>query len=84
MTEKPFLHKKAYANVKSNFIYHEDIAKIFLKVINKKGIYNIGGKSQTIYNFAKKNNANVKKIYSKGESPLNQNMNLNKLYKALK
>tara|TARA_B110000967_G_C18856045_1_gene547284 strand:+ start:121 stop:816 length:696 start_codon:yes stop_codon:yes gene_type:complete len=84
MTEKPFLHKKAYANVKSNFIYHEDIAKIFLKVINKKGIYNIGGKSQTIYNFAKKNNANVKKIYSKGEFPLNQNMNLNKLYKALK
>jgi len=84
MTEKPFLHKKAYANVKSNFIYHEDIAKIFLKVINKKGIYNIGGKSQTIYNFEKKNNANVKKIYSKGEFPLNQNMNLNKLYKALK
>ena len=84
MTEKPFLHKKAYANVKSNFIYHEDIAKIFLKVINKKGIYNIGGKSQTIYNFAKKNNNNVKKIYSKGEFPLNQNMNLNKLYKTLK
>ena len=84
MTEKPFLHKKAYANVKSNFIYHEDIAKIFLKVINKKGIYNIGGKSQTIYNFAKKNNANVKKIYSKGEFPLNQNMNLNKLYKILR
>ena len=84
MTEKPFVHKKAYANVKSNFIYHEDIAKIFLKVINKKGIYNIGGKSQTIYNFAKKNNNNVKKIYSKGEFPLNQNMNLNKLYKTLK
>ena len=83
MTEKPFLHKKAYANVKSNFIYHEDIAKIFLKVINKKGIYNIGGKSQTIYNFAKKNNANVKKIYSKGEFPLNQNMNLNKLNKII-
>ena len=84
MTEKPFLHKKAYANVKSNFIYHEDIAKIFLKVINKKGIYNIGGKSQTIYNFAKKNNANVKKIYSKGEFPLNQDMNLNKLNKIIK
>ena len=23
MTERPFIHKRAYANVKSNFIYHE-------------------------------------------------------------
>ena len=84
MTQKPFLHKKAYANVKSNFIYHEDLAKIFLKILNKKGIYNIGGASQTIYKFAKKNNLNVKKMYSKGEFPLNQDMSLHKLYKALK
>ena len=28
MTEKPFVHKKAYANVRSNFIYQEDAAKI--------------------------------------------------------
>ena len=33
MTEKPFVHKAAFANVKSNFIFHEDLAKIFLKVI---------------------------------------------------
>jgi dTDP-4-dehydrorhamnose reductase len=84
MTQKPFVHKKVYANVKSNFIYHDDLVKIFLKILDKKGIYNIGGKSQLIYNFAKKNNTNIKKIYSKGEFPLNQNMNLNKLYKALK
>jgi dTDP-4-dehydrorhamnose reductase len=84
MTQKPFVHKKAYANVKSNFIYHEDLVKKFLKIINKKGIYNIGGKSQTIYNFASKNVDGIKKIYSKGNFPLNQNMNLNKLYKALK
>jgi dTDP-4-dehydrorhamnose reductase len=84
MTQKPFVHKKAYANVKSNFIYHEDLIKIFLKVLNKKGIYNIGGKSQSIYNFAHRNNNNIKKIYSKGEFPLNQNMNLNKINKILK
>ena len=84
MTQKPFVHKEAYANVKSNFIYHEELAKIFLKLINKKGVYNIGGKTQTIFKFAKKNNNNIKKIYSKGEFPLNQNMNLNKLYKVLK
>ena len=54
MTEKPFVHKKAYANVKSNFIFHEDVAKILFKLINQKGIINIGGKTTTIYNFAKK------------------------------
>ena len=54
MTEKPFVHKKAYANVKSNFIFQEDAAKIILKILNKKGIINVGGKSQSIYNFAKK------------------------------
>ena len=54
MTEKPFLHKKAFANVKSNFIFHEDMAKILFKLINQKGIINIGGETSTIYNFAKK------------------------------
>jgi dTDP-4-dehydrorhamnose reductase len=81
MTEKPFIHKNAYANVKSNFIFHSDFIKIFIKLINKKGIYNIGGKSQTIYKFAKKNNNNIKKIFSKGEFPLMQDMNLAKISK---
>jgi len=84
MTEKPFVHAKAYANVKSNFIYQDDLAKKFLKVINKKGIYNMGGKSQTIYKFAKEYNGNVKKIFSKGEFPLKQNMNLSKFNKSIK
>ena len=79
MTEKPFLHNKAYANVKSNFIYQEDAARIILKIINKKGIINVGGPSQTIFRFAKKNNKNIKKIFSKGEFPKRTDMNLNKL-----
>ena len=84
MTEKPFVHTKAYANVKSNFIYQEDAAKIILKIIGKKGIINVGGPSQTIYKFAKKENKYVRKIYSKGEFPKKTNMNLNKLKKILK
>ena len=84
MTEKPFVHKKAYANVKSNFIFHEDLVKIFLKIINQKGIFNIGGEISTIYNFAKKYNKNIKKIFSKGEFPLKQDMNLSKVNKILK
>ncbi len=84
MTEKPFLHNKAYANVKSNFIYQEDAAKIILKILNKKGIINVGGPSQTIYNFAKKNRKKIKKIFSKGEFPKRTDMNLKKLQKIFK
>lgn len=83
MTEKPFLHKSAYANVKSNFIFHNDFIKIFLKLINKKGIFNIGGKTQSIYQFAKISNKNVRKKFSKGEFPLLQGMNLNKIKKYI-
>ena len=56
MTEKPFVHSQAYANVKLNFMFQEDAAKLILKIISKKGIINLGGPSQTVYNFAKKFN----------------------------
>tara|TARA_B100001250_G_C19797860_1_gene789639 strand:+ start:1086 stop:1784 length:699 start_codon:yes stop_codon:yes gene_type:complete len=84
MTEKPFLHKYAFSNVKSNFIFHDEIAKIFLRVINKKGVINIGGKSQTIYKFAKKFNRKIKKKLSKGELPNKMDMSLKKINKILK
>ena len=84
MTEKPFLHKSAFSNVRSNFIFHDNFAKIFIKIINKKGVINIGGKSQTIFQFAKKYNKDVKKIKSRGEFPLKMDMSLNKLNKILK
>ncbi len=84
MTEKPFLHKSAFGNVKSNFIFHDNFAKMFLKTLNKRGVINIGGKSQTIFQFAKKFNSNVKKIKSNGEFPLKMDMNLKKINKILK
>ena len=84
MTEKPFIHKKAYVNVKTNFIYQEDAAKIILKLINKKGIINVGGPSQSVFNFAKKYNKKIKKTYTKGEFPKRIDMNLNKLNKLIK
>ena len=36
MTEKPFLHKKAFANVKLNFMFHDEVAKTLVKLLNKK------------------------------------------------
>ena len=82
MTEKPFVHKYAYSNVNSNFIFHDEFAKKFIKVLSKKGIINIGGETNTIFNFAKKNNKYVKKIKSKGEFPLKMDMSLSR-FKSL-
>jgi dTDP-4-dehydrorhamnose reductase len=84
MTEKPFIHKMAYANVKTNFIYQQDLAKKLIKLISKKGIYNIGGEAKTIYKFALKENKNIKKKISKGEFPKKMDMNISKMNKILK
>jgi len=86
MTEKPFLYKKAFSNLKTNFMFHEDLVKILPKLINQKGIINVGGKARSVYSFAKFHNKNIKKIKAKKNSliPLNQTMNLNKLKKVLK
>ena len=84
MTEKPFIHNKAYANVKTNFIFQEDAAKLLLKIINKKGVINLGGRSQTVYNFAKIKNKKIKRIYSQGEFPKRIDMNLGKLKRLIK
>ena len=60
MTEKPFLHKKAFSNIISNYMFHEDLVKILPKIIKKKGILNVGGKTKSVYDFAKSKNFNVK------------------------
>jgi len=85
MTEKPFPYKKAYSNLRSNYMYHEDLVKILPKIINEKGIINVGGKSQSVFEFAKKNNRKVIKIKAntKSKLPLNQTMSLLRLKKIL-
>ena len=86
MTEKPFAYKKAFTNLKTNFMFHEKLVHYLPKLINKKGIVNVGGKSQSVYKFAKKFNPKIKGIKAKKNSklPLNQTMNLNLLKKIMK
>ena len=88
MTEKPFIHKKAFNDVESNFMYHEDFAKNLLKLIDKKGIINVGGNKQTIFNFVKKTNPKIKPVSAKKmlgkKYPLKQSMNVNKYLKIIK
>ncbi len=88
MTEKPFVHKKAFYDFNTNFIFHDEVAKILFRLINKKGIINLGGKAQTVYEFVKKFDSKIKKNYAKkilsSEYPLNPSMNIAKLKKILK
>jgi len=87
MTEKPFIHQKAFSDFITNFIFHEKVADILLKVLDQKGILNVGGKSQSVYNFAKKFNNKIQKISAKKSNKkntkLNVGMNISKLKRIL-
>ena len=87
MTEKPFIHKEAFTNMKTNFIFHDEIAKLLPLFYKHTGIINIGGKTQSVYDFAKKFNKNIKgiklKITNKNDLNSNVSMNINKMKKII-
>ena len=88
MTEKPFVHKVAFSNIKTSFMYQENVAKILFKLIDKTGIINIGGSPMSVYDFAKKDNKFiVKKKLNKNNKigmPINSSININKMKKIIK
>ena len=83
MCERPFLHNYAFYDIKTNFMFQDEVARIIPKILNKKGIINIGGKIQTVFNFAKKTKKDVKKYSGKKIFPPNPSMNTSKLKKIL-
>ena len=87
ITEKPFVHESAFLDFKTNFIFHEDLIPGIIKIINKKGVINIGGISRSVYNFAKKYNPKIKKIYAKkfygNDTRINLTMNIAKFKKYI-
>ena len=86
ITNYPFDYKKAIKNAYSSLIYNKDFARILPLILNEKGVLNIGGKRQTIYNFAKKDNPNIKKtkLSKNSNYPLDSSLNLKKFKKILK
>ena len=88
MTEYPFIHKSAYTNMYTNFIYHKDLIKILDKVYSKFGVLNVGGPAKSVYDFARKDNPSINKEkiknIKKNIIPLNSLMNLSKLKKIIK
>ena len=88
MTEKPFVHKKAFSDYITNFIFHDEVAKYILKLLNETGIINVGGKAQSVFKFAKKYNSKIKKNSAKqifgSKYPLNPSMNIDRFKKIIK
>jgi dTDP-4-dehydrorhamnose reductase len=62
MNRKPFPHPKALIDMRKSLMYIEDAAKATLKLLDEKGIINIGGKSQSVYDFVKETNSNIQPI----------------------
>ena len=87
MTEEPFIHKTAFSDIQTNFIFHKEVANILFKIVNYKGVINIGGKIQSPYNFGKEYSKNLKKTLAKNKIknfPLKPSMNISKLKKIIK
>ena len=84
MTEKPFAYKRAFTNVYSNYMFHEEMVKYLPKLIEHNGIINVGGKLRSAYKFAKLHNKKTFKLKNIDKKfPSKQTMNLDKLKKIL-
>lgn len=79
MNDDYFPHKSAFTDYLTSFLKKSDVAKITLKLLDKKGIINVGGVKQSAYNFAKKLNSKVKKntLKKKDRKLLGKNTSLN-------
>ena len=88
MTEKPFIHKQAFYDFITNFLYHEDFTKLIFKILDQKGIINVGGRSQSVYNFAKSKKIKVKRISARKvlgkKAKINLGMSIGKIQKIVK
>ena len=62
MNKKPFPHPKALIDMKKSLMWIEDAAKVTLKLLDETGIVNVGGKSQSVYDFVKEDNPKIKPI----------------------
>ena len=88
MSERPFAHDGAFTDIKTNFLYHDEVVRLVPKIINSKGILNVGGKTQSIHNFARLSKNNVKKLKAKKNLKKkyfkNQLINIDKLKLIIK
>ncbi len=62
MNKKPFPHPKALIDMKKSLMWIKDAASVTLKLLDETGTVNVGGKSQSVYDFVKEENPKIKPI----------------------
>ena len=87
LCQKPFPHLKALTDIKKSYLYMDRAAEIILKLVNERGIINVGGDTLSPYEFAKKTNPKIKKItlneVNDVKMGLNSSMDVSKLNSIL-
>ena len=87
MNDDYFPHKSAFTDYFTSFVKKTQVAKITLKLLDKKGIINVGGMRQSAYNFAEKLNSKVKKSKLKKKDKIllgtDTSLNIERLKKIL-
>jgi len=85
--KKPFPHPKALTDMRKSYMFMDDAAKVTLQLLDENGVINVGGKSQSVYDFVKETNPNIKPITLSEVSDVNMaedcSMNTTKMKKII-
>jgi dTDP-4-dehydrorhamnose reductase len=83
----PFPHPKAAIDIKKSLMYDYQAAKIIMLLLEEKGVINVGGESQSVYDFAKQDNPNIQILSRKDILDVNiapdTTMNTSKMKKII-
>ena len=86
--DKPFPHKKAALDVRKSLLFNDEAAEIMLKLLEYKGIINVGGPAQSVYDFAYGNDPRTKTLSREDIKDVNiapdTTMDISKLKSILK
>ena len=83
----PFPHPKAATDIRKSLMYDKDAARVIFKLLNEQGVVNVGGPSQSVYEFARAEDSNVGTLSRKDIGDVliapDTSMNTNKMNRIL-
>lgn len=86
--DTPFPHDYALGDVYKSSISVKEVSNYILELLDEKGIINVGNEKLVIYDYVRKINPNIKKIFRKDIKDVNiakdSSMNINKLNSIVK
>ena len=88
LAKSPYKHKIAFTNYTTSFLSDKNVAKTILLLLKKSGVINVGGKTQSAYNYAINEGYNVigkkMRVGNSYEIGINTSINTKKLKILLK